>query len=67
MSKSKKSYIEKGSDLTHHMRRQELGVYHSVSIKTIAFATFRRILKVLCVEWRNSTPRFELLPKKKGN
>ena len=43
-----------------HGRQRELGnlmLKHIVHIKTVAFLILRRILKVLRVEWRNSTPR----------
>ena len=37
--------------------RGELVLKHSVSIKTLPFSTFRRILEALRLEWRESTPR----------
>ena len=39
---------------------------HSVPIKTLRLHTFYRNLKVLRVEWQNSTPRCASLPKR-GN
>ena len=45
---------------TKHSRKKEL------SVKTLLFLTFRRVLDTLRVEWWNSMPRFAPTPEQRN-